>query len=63
MGYSDSMHTKQAIIHFGGVAKLATALGLGSRQAIYAWGEFPPHLRQCQIELLTNGKLKAAPRK
>ena len=53
------MNTQQAIEHFGSVSKLAAALGIKSRQAIYAWGESPPYGRQCQLELITKGKLKA----
>ena len=53
------MKTKQAIKHYGSVAKLMAATGITSRQAIYAWGKFPPPLRQVQIEHITGGALTA----
>jgi hypothetical protein len=53
------MKTQEAISHFGSVPELATALGLSSRQAVYAWGMYPPPGRQYQIEILTNGALRA----
>ena len=53
------MKTRDAIDYFGSVQKLMLNLGITSRQAIYAWGETPPYLRQVQIEHVTNGKLKA----
>lgn len=53
------MRTKDAIQHFGNVPNLAAALGLTSRQAVYHWGEYPPVGRQYQIEILTNGALRA----
>lgn len=52
------MNTSQAIAHFGGVKKLADALGIG-RAAVYQWGETPPLDRQCQIEVMTEGALRA----
>ena len=52
------MRTKAAVDHFGGVKKLADALGIG-RAAIYQWGEFPPVDRQCHIEVLSGGALLA----
>jgi hypothetical protein len=53
------MTTKEAIDHFGGIKKLAEALGIWPHP-IYRWGEHPPKLRQFEIERLTNGELKAA---
>jgi hypothetical protein len=53
------MRTQEAIDFYGSVPGLATAIGLSSRQAIYAWGEYPPPGRQYQIEILTNGVLRA----
>jgi len=53
------MKTKEAIQHYGSVPALAAALGLASRQAVYYWGEYPPSGRQFQIEILTNGALRA----
>ena len=36
------MQKAEAVRHFGSAAKLATALGLKSRQAVYAWPEEVP---------------------
>lgn len=52
------MKTDAVIQHFGGVSKLAQALGI-SRKAIYQWGEEPPEGRQYQIQLMTSGKFRA----
>lgn len=43
------MKKQAAIDHFGGVGELATALKL-TPAAISQWGEYPPPLRQLQIE-------------
>jgi hypothetical protein len=53
------MKTSDAINHFGSSTKLAHAMGLASRQAVHYWGEYPPIPRQYQIEVLTNGALRA----
>ena len=50
------MLTSDALLHFGGPAKLAEALGL-TRTAPYQWGKHPPLLRQLQIEQMTSGRL------
>lgn len=55
------MTKDQAIKAFGTQVKLAQALGLLSQGSVAGWGEFPPALRQLQIEALTGGKLKAEP--
>lgn len=52
------MTTQEAIDYYGGVKKLADALGVWA-QVIYAWGEYPPMGRQYELEVKTNGKLKA----
>lgn len=52
------MTTDDAISHFKSGAALARALGI-HRSAIGQWGESPPIDRQCQIEVITNGTLKA----
>lgn len=52
------MLTKQAIKHFGSAAKLARNLGI-SRQSVHDWGDEVPEVRQYQIEVLTNGALRA----
>lgn len=51
------MRKKDVIGHFGGLTATAKALGI-TPQAVYAWGEEVPHLRACQIELITSGSLK-----
>jgi hypothetical protein len=55
-----SMTTFEAIEFFGSKPALAAALGLKT-PSIYEWGELPPPLRQIQLEMLTDGKLKADP--
>lgn len=52
------MRTSEAIACFGSVRELAKALGL-TEQAVYLWGEYPPPLRQYEIEELTGGRLRA----
>lgn len=53
-----AVKTSACIEHFLTKAKLAAALGI-EPPSIYDWGEYPPGLRQIQIERLTKGKLKA----
>jgi len=52
------MRTDDAIKFFKGVANLARVVKV-TRAAIYKWGERPPLDRQCQIEVMTGGALKA----
>lgn len=52
------MRTKAAIKKFGTAANLARALGI-TRQAITDWGDEVPEGRAYQLEILTNGELKA----
>jgi len=52
------MKTKDAIDHFGGIKELASFLGIWAH-VIYRWGEFPPMARQYELEVRTNGALKA----
>ncbi len=54
------MNTKAVIGHFGSQRKAAEALGL-AQPSVANWGEYPPPLRQLQIEALTKGELKAEP--
>jgi DNA invertase Pin-like site-specific DNA recombinase len=42
------MKTLEAIKQFGGVPKIAKALGI-SVQAVYRWGDFVPPLRAYQL--------------
>lgn len=54
------MSPKQVIEHFGGIPKTAAALGLKA-PTIYDWIEASevPEARQYQIEMATNGALRA----
>jgi hypothetical protein len=52
------MKTADAVRHFGSQSALARALTI-KRASVSAWGECPPIDRQCQIEVLTGGALKA----
>lgn len=56
-GY-EVMTTMEAIQHFGGKKALARALDVWPH-AIGRWGERPPMARQFELEVLTNGELKA----
>lgn len=52
------MNKTDAIKFFGTQVKLAAALGM-TQHAVSGWGEYPPPLRQLQIEKVTNKALKA----
>ncbi|MCA3065447.1 MAG: helix-turn-helix domain-containing protein [Rhodocyclaceae bacterium] len=52
------MKTNDAISHFGTKAALADALGI-KPPSIYDWGDEVPIGRQFQLELITEGALKA----
>lgn len=52
------MKTKEAIDHYGGIKQLAEALGIWPH-VIYRWGDSPPMARQYELEVKTNGRLKA----
>jgi DNA-binding transcriptional regulator YdaS (Cro superfamily) len=52
------MTKQEAIDHYGTQMKLATALGV-RQSTISEWGEYPPGIRQLQIERLTRGRLRA----
>lgn len=56
------MTRAEAITHFNGIQALARALGI-SYEAVRQWGEEVPELRQYQLECITRGVLKAAPKK
>lgn len=51
------MTTQEVLDHYGGIKRVCAALDLFP-QSVYAWGEHPPALRQYQIQVLTNNKLK-----
>ena len=55
------MTKDQAVKFFGTQVKLAEALGMKSQGSVAAWDEYPPPLRQLQIEAATGGKLRAEP--
>jgi DNA-binding transcriptional regulator YdaS (Cro superfamily) len=48
------MTKKEAIGHFGSVAKLAKALGI-SVQAVHKWGEFVPPVRAYHVRAVMEG--------
>ncbi|MEL3921991.1 Cro/CI family transcriptional regulator [Aeromonas enteropelogenes] len=52
------MRKKDAISYFGSAAELARSLNI-SEPAVSRWGETIPKGRAYQIEVLTDGKLKA----
>jgi len=54
------MTKDHAIKHFGSQAKLAAALGM-TQGSVSLWGDYPPPVRQLQLEALTAGALKAEP--
>lgn len=55
------MTTQEAINYYGGTQqKLAAALGI-TQASVSEWGEYPPNLRQLQLERLSKGKLRAEP--
>ncbi len=54
------MTKDEAIAAFGTQVRLAEALGM-SQGSVSLWREYPPPLRQLQIEALTGGKLRAEP--
>jgi transcriptional repressor of cell division inhibition gene dicB len=54
------MTTHEAIKHYTTQTKLANALGI-KQGSVSGWGEYPPALRQLQLQRITNGKLKAEP--
>jgi hypothetical protein len=52
------MKTQEAVDYFKNRKALADALGVWP-QVIYQWGEYPPQARQYELEVKTNGHLKA----
>ncbi len=54
------MKTAEVIERYGSQRALATELGV-SQPSVANWGEYPPPLRQLQIEALTGGELRAEP--
>lgn len=56
------MTTDEVIQHYGSKAEIARALGI-TKTSVSGWGDEPPYGRQCEIQILTKGKLKAAPKR
>lgn len=54
------MKSIDAVNHWGSQKALADALGI-QQPSVAAWPEYPPPLRQLQIEAASNGALKAEP--
>ena len=54
-----NMKLQKVIKYYGNKSNIAKALGL-HRSAITNWGDAIPQFRQYQIQILTNGKLKAS---
>jgi hypothetical protein len=54
------MKTQAVIDHFGSTYGVARALGI-KQPSVMGWGEYPPPLRQLQLEALAPTKLKAEP--
>jgi hypothetical protein len=52
------MTTQEAIAYYGDMKKLAAELGIWAH-VIYRWGSHPPMARQYELEVKTNGALKA----
>ena len=52
------MKTQEAIDHYGGIRQLAEVLRTWP-QTIYQWGDKPPMGRQYELQIKTNGKLRA----
>jgi hypothetical protein len=52
------MTTDEAIAYFGSRKKLAFFLDIWPH-ATYRWGEYPPRLRQFEIERFSDGELRA----
>ena len=54
------MKTSEAVSYFRTQVALAEALGM-NQSSVSTWGEYPPALRQLQIEAATRGDLVAEP--
>jgi hypothetical protein len=55
------MTTEEAIQWAGGTQVLLAEKLKINQPSVSAWGEYPPDLRQIQIERLSKGRLKAEP--
>lgn len=54
------MTKDQAVKHFKNLNALARALDM-NQSSVFGWKEYPPPLRQLQIEAMTAGALRAEP--
>lgn len=54
------MKTSDVLNFYGTQTRVAAELGI-DQSSVSGWGDYPPGLRQLQIERLTKGKLKAEP--
>jgi hypothetical protein len=55
------MKTSEALAHYdNNKSALARALHIDT-SSIYDWKEYPPDMRQLQLERITDGELKAEP--
>ncbi len=54
------MTKDQAIAHFGTQEALARALDM-TQGSVSLWRDYPPPMRQLQLEALTKGALKSEP--
>ena len=52
------MTTQDLVEHFGSKIAIAKALGIW-HTTISSWGVYPPLGRQYELQVITNGKLKA----
>lgn len=55
------MRKADVISYYGSAQKAANAVGLKSRQAIYAWPEVVPEAYQYKFFRVTGGKLSLSP--
>lgn len=55
------MTTQEAIAYFKTQTALARALCIRPA-AVSQWGEYPPRLRQLELQQVTRGRLKAEPK-
>ena len=55
-----AMKSIDAVNHWGSQKALADALGI-QQPSVAAWGDYPPAMRQLQIEVKSGGALKAEP--
>lgn len=59
------MRTEEAAKYFGSKSALAAALTKAGHRiaqpSVATWKEYPPDVRQLQIERITHGELKAEP--